>query len=170
MTLSRRLFLGGLSCGAALPGVATASNRLPHPQGEVLLTVLGAISAENAENRVVFDRAMLEALDWVEIETHTSFTDGLQSFAGPTLASVLDAVGADGNVLQATAVNDYTVEIPVAHARAHDVVLAMDMNGVPMRVRDKGPIWVVYPLSRTDAEKRPFDDQMIWQLVQIRVE
>lgn len=82
----------------------------------------------------------------------------------------MEAVGASGSVLTATAVNDYAIEIPISHADAHDVILAMDMNGKLMRVRDKGPIWVVYPLSEPDAEKKPFDNQMIWQLDRLSVQ
>jgi len=143
---------------------------LAMPEGRVLLTVSGAISESNSDGAAMFDREMMQSLDWQEIETYTSFTTGQQAFAGPTLSSLLEAVGASGSVLTATAVNDYAIEIPISHADAHDVILAMDMNGKPMRVRDKGPIWVVYPLSETDAEKKPFDNQMIWQLDRLSVQ
>lgn len=166
----RRLLIAMVLFGLSLPMQVMAMTGLPLPSGEVLLRVTGAISVTNAEQVAEFDREMLKALDWVEIETHTSFTEGPQRFAGPTLASLLEAVEARGTTLSASAINDYTVQIPLADARAHDVILAMDMNGVPMRVRDKGPIWIVYPLSEAAAETRPFDDEMIWQLVQIRVD
>ena len=127
------------------------------------------VGEANAEGAARFDAQMLRALDWREIETHTSFTKGPQRFAGPTLASLLEAVGADGATLTARAINDYTVKIPVAHADAHDVILAMEQNGKPMRIRDKGPIWVVYPLSADETVNKPFDREMIWQLDRIEV-
>ena len=174
MLLSRHFHFGLLSLSLSLSLLAglapVGASPLDTPSGPVLLRVTGDISATNAGEEAAFDRAMLEALDWVEVETHTSFTSGAQVFAGPTLASLLEAVGAQGTSLQASAVNDYTVHIPAAHAIAHDVILAMDMNGKRMRVRDKGPIWVVYPLSSAAAETRLFDEQMIWQLVRIRIE
>lgn len=148
---------------------ASAVFALDAPQGRAVLAVGGAISVTNSGDMAEFDRAMLQSLDWQEIETHTSFTEGPQTFAGPTLASLLDALGVSDGTLRATAVNDYAIEIPVAHAAAHNVLLAMDHNGKPMRVRDKGPIWVVYPLSPEDAAKQPFDNEMIWQLVRIDV-
>lgn len=168
MSKTRRWFLC-FTLLVMLPVLAVGSS-LPAPSGSVLLKVTGAIGTHNADEAAVFDRAMLEQLEWVEIETHTSFTTGPQTFSGPTLSSVLAAVGASGKVIRATAVNDYAVDIPVADADLHKVVLAMDMNGKPMRVRDRGPIWVVYPLSEEEAEKQPFDEQMIWQLVQMRIE
>lgn len=151
-----------VACGAALAAP------LPEPQGQVLLEVSGEIGATNGDS-ARFDLDMLRALDWREIETFTSFTSGPQRFAGPTLASLLQAVEAQGVRIHATAINDYFVEIPVVHAAQHDVLLAVEMNGKRMRVRDKGPIWVVYPLSEEAARAKPFDTEMIWQLTRISV-
>ncbi|MEP4196452.1 MAG: molybdopterin-dependent oxidoreductase [Aliishimia sp.] len=137
------------------------------PSGRIVLTVSGAIATQNGDGEAAFDRAMLESLDWREIETYTSFTKGKQTFAGPTLASLIEAVKASGDTVRATAINDYAVEFPVSDAAEHDVILAMDHNGRPMRVRDKGPIWIVYPLGEDASNQMTFDAQMIWQLDRI---
>ena len=132
----------------------------------VLLTVTGKVDG----GQVSFDREELRSLDWQEITTFTSFTEGQQTFAGPTLASVLRAVAARGERIHATAINDYTVSFPFADAEEHDVLLAMEHNGRPMRVRDKGPIWVVYPLSEDEAAAQKRDAEMIWQLDRLIVD
>lgn len=148
----------------------TLARALDKPQGGyTLLTVSGAITEQNADGTAEFDRAMLEGLDWRELETFTSFTEGPQQIAGPTLSSLLDAVGAEGSSLTAWAINDYSITIPIEHAAEHDVILAMELNGKRMRVRDKGPIWVVYPLNEEQAANRIFDGEMIWQLVRLRI-
>lgn len=167
MFTRRRFTLAGLASGMAIATAVTAD--IATPTGPVLLTVSGRIGQTNVGDTAQFDREMLESLDWREIETYTSFTTGPQRFAGPTLTSLLSAVDARGEALQATAINDYFVEIPLAHAAEHDVLLAMEMNGRPMRVRDKGPIWVVYPLSEDEAAAKPFDGQMIWQLDRVEI-
>ena len=166
----KHVFLTWVTSFLLMVSAAHAASELPEPTGTVLLRVSGAVERVNMADVAAFDRDMLEALDWVEVETYTSFTTGVQRFAGPTLASVLQAVGAHGASISATAINDYTVVIPREHADAHNVILAMDQNGRPMRVRDKGPIWVVYPLTESEAEKKPFDGEMIWQLVELRIE
>lgn len=140
------------------------------PEGRVLLTVSGSIGVHNGDGMAAFDRKMLMGLDWREVRTFTSFTEGEQVFAGPTLASLLEAVQANGATISATAINDYTVQFPVTDADAHSVLLAMDQNGRPMRVRDKGPIWVVYPLSEKEAAQQRFDSEMIWQLDRLLIE
>ena len=160
------LFRTTLALLVLLAGAAWA---LEPPRATPLLTVTGAIDATNSDGAAQFDRDMLQALDWRDITTYTSFTTGPQRFAGPTLSSLLKALGVHTGVLRASAVNDYTIEIPVSHALEHDVLLAMDHNGTPMRVRDKGPIWVVYPLTEREAAAKPFDGEMIWQLVRIEV-
>lgn len=142
---------------------------LPVPEGRVLLKVHGRVSNLNGSDAASFDYQMLRSLDWKEIETFTSFTQGPQIFEGPTLRSLLDAVGAKGSQLNATAINGYFVKIPVSHAYEHNVILAIKMNGRVMRIRDKGPIWVVYPLSEEEAVKDYFNNEMIWQLSQIEV-
>ncbi|MEP6018730.1 MAG: molybdopterin-dependent oxidoreductase [Paracoccaceae bacterium] len=134
--------------------------------GPVILTISGQIDGDV----VAFDREMLEALDWREIRTWTSFIEGEQVFAGPTLKSVLSAVGAKGTKIRAIAINDYAVDIPVEHAEMYDVLLALDHNGRTMRVRNKGPVWVIYPQTEAEASEHNFDAEMIWQLDRIAVE
>lgn len=160
MRIFTALFMSMASIFLSIGAVAAG---LPDLNGPVLLTITAADGTQ-----VEFDRARLEALEWRQIETHTSFTDGPQTFAGATLSSVLAQVDIREGTLEAQAVNGYTVLIPVAHAAAHDVLLAMDWNGRAMRVRTKGPIWVVYPLSAREAAGQPFDAEMIWQLTGLR--
>jgi hypothetical protein len=67
-------------------------------------------------------------------------------------------------VIEAVAINDYVAEIPVAHVAEHAVFLALDHNGEPMRVRDRGPAWIIYPSETVDAAQDRFDTLMVWQL------
>lgn len=145
-----------------LPGAARADG-----QGPVMLTVAGAIGADGAAR--AFDEAALRDVAWQAVTTHTSFTEGPQDFAGVPLAALLEAVGAEGATLRATALNDYSVEFPAELAAAHDVLLAIEHNGTRMSVRDKGPIWIVFPLSPEEASERLFDREMVWQLARIDV-
>ena len=159
-----------IMCVALFGAIASWAAELPKPEASVLLTITGQITHTNNGDSAEFDRAMLEALEWREVRTFTAHTEGEQTFAGPTLASVLDAVGATGQTLLARAINDYTTLIEASDATRHDVLLAMVQNGRPMRVRNKGPIWVVYPMTEEQAAKSEFDAQMIWQLVSMNVE
>lgn len=149
--------------------IGSAAAALDAPNERVMLTVDGHISTTNSGEQALFDRAMLANLDWRTIETYTSFTEGLNRFSGPTIASLLEAVGAQGAKLRAVAADDYAVTISIADAKKHGAILAMEHNGQQMGIRNKGPIWIVYPQSKAEAEAHTYYVQMIWQLVRIEV-
>jgi hypothetical protein len=141
-----------------LPAAAMARD-LGTPTGPVVLTVTDA-----AGGTWSLDRAMIEALGWQTITTVTLFTEGPQEFAGIPLSVLAEATGAEGTVIEAVAINDYTAQIPAGHMAEHDVFLALDLNGEPMRVRDRGPVWIIYPSDTVDAPSDRFDSLMVWQL------
>lgn len=143
------------------------TGELPPPRGPVILTVAGTIERTNVGGLAEFDLDMLLAMPQTQVRTDTFWTDGPQEFSGVPLADLLAHVGADGATLRATALNDYAIEIPVSDASDHGVLLALEHNGALMRVRDKGPIWVVYPNPDDVPEAR---NRMIWQLRRLDVE
>lgn len=173
MPLRRTLILlAALSAaGSALFGAAQATSSLPKAGQPVLLEVTGKIGITNEGATARFDREMLDALPQHRLETYTDWTEGLQVFEGPLLADVLERVGAYGTSLRATALNDYQVEIPRADSEKYPVLLALRQNGAPMSVRDKGPIWIVYPNSSPEAAiASPHNDKSIWQLRSLDVQ
>ncbi len=156
----------------ALPTLGKAGD-LPAPTGEVLLTISGTIEHANATSPegqpvALFDRAMLEAIPTHITKTKTAWTDGEVAFSGPKLADVLKLVGVESGVLIAQAINDYAIEIPVSDALDWDVILAMETDGVPLSVRTKGPLWVIYPWSdHPELRKDLYWGRSIWQLISI---
>jgi len=149
--------------------MTATAEQLPMPTGEVILTVSGAIGKTNTQAGAEFDLDLLKALEWEEVNTFASFTDGMQTFEGPRLSSLLDFVSASGTTIGASAINDYFLDIPVTHAENQGVILAVLHNGKAMTVRDKGPIWVIYPQSKDEAKLKRFDNEMIWQLISMEI-
>ena len=149
--------------------MTATAEQLPMPTGEVILTVSGAIGKTNTQAGAEFDLDLLKTLEWEEVKTFTSFTDGMQTFEGPRLSSLLDFVSASGTTIGASAINDYFVDIPVTHAENQGVILAVLHNGKAMTVRDKGPIWVIYPQSKDEVKLKKFDNEMIWQLISMEI-
>ena len=150
---------------------AFAIDPLPTPTGPVILTVTGNIEITNGERGAEFDREMLYALGLTEIETTTAWTDGPQLFEGVLLRSVLERVGASGTTITGTALNDYAASFPIEEADLYDVLLAAIMNGVEMQLRDRGPLWIVYPRDDHPALQEPqYNDRWVWQLREISVQ
>lgn len=155
------IFLGPLSVSASEIG---------QPSGMVVLTVKGAISATNADSAAQFDLAMLEALDSEEITTETPWYDSARTFNGPLISALLDEVGASGETLRVTAINDYSAEIPVSDVMSYPVILATRINGETMSIRDKGPAFVIYPFDRApELYDELYFGRSVWQVKSIEV-
>lgn len=159
-----------LAAGLWMAGPAALAAGLDQPEGEIILTVSGAIEATNDADTAVFDLAMLEQIDPVSFSTTTIWTDGVQEFSGASLAGLLETLGVEGGTLRATAINDYAVEIPVSDAIEGGPIVAYRTNGEEMSIRDKGPLWIVYPYdSSSDYQTEQVYSRSIWQLDRIEV-
>lgn len=154
---STMLALGCLGCGQ--------SWAMDAPKGKVVLSITGAIGRHNAADRADFDMAMLAALPQFSFTTQTPWYKAPKKFTGPLLRDVLSAAGATGKVLTAVAINDYRVEIPVEDAQKYPVVLARLMDDQPMPLRDKGPLFIIYPYdSSADLRNERYYGRSAWQL------
>ena len=151
-------------------GSAAVAQDIAMPQGDVVLTVSGDIDVTNADGTLIFDRETLAALGTETFETSTIWTDDLHVFEGVSLKTLIELIGAQDGMLLATAINDYTVEIPVSDAVEGGPIIAYMMDGEEMSVRDKGPLWVVYPYdSNADYRTEVVYSRSIWQLDRIEV-
>ncbi|WP_227751672.1 molybdopterin-dependent oxidoreductase [Tabrizicola oligotrophica] len=156
------LAIGGLLAGPV------AAEGLARPEGEVFLTVSGDLATTNAPEMALFDSALLASLGPVEIRTSTIWTEGVHSFTGIPLKALTDALGVVGGTLRMSAINDYMVEVPVSDAIDEGPILAYEMDGKPMSVRDKGPLWLIYPFdSNSDYRSEVYYSRSIWQLDRI---
>lgn len=112
----------------------------------------------------------LRAMGEREIHTTTIWSDGVQAFVGVSLDVLMDQVGVSEGTLEAAAVNDYAVEIPLSDARPDGPIVAYLRNGEEMSLRDKGPLWIVYPYdSGAQFRTEEIYSRSIWQLNRITV-
>lgn len=157
--------------GLSLAFAPRAAQALEQPTGKVILTLSGNITHTNRGDKAVFDRAMLEGLGLTEVRVTTPWTDGEQQFVGVLGRKILDAVGARGETITARAINDYQVKIPAADLRVYPVLLALKHNGKYMRVRDKGPIWIIYPRdTHPELDTDQITDRWVWQLSEMVIQ
>jgi hypothetical protein len=114
----------------------------------------------------------LAALPQTTVATETEFTDGVVEFRGPLVRDVLVHLGLDhAEELRFIAANDYFVDIPTGDFRDYDVILAMEADGKPLSRRDKGPIWLMYPISDHSELRDPlYLRRLIWQVVRIETQ
>lgn len=147
------------------------AGELSKPVGKVLLTVSGNIENTNEDGKAVFDIASLEKLGTVSFQTTSPWYNGRTTFTGISLQKLMDYVGAKGSVVKVTALNDYTTVIPLSDFKKYNVILALKINGDYMRIRDKGPLFIVYPYdSIPELNNQIFYSRSAWQVSSMKIE
>lgn len=151
------------------PKPANAMDSKPAAKAPVLLTISGALKAGPGKT-VQLDLAQLSALPQQQLHTQTPWYPAPRTFSGPLLQDVLNLAGAQGQTLEARAINDYKVNIPVSDAARFKPVLALQIDGKPIALRDKGPLFIVYPYD-SDPQLRSsvYYSRSIWQLKSLEV-
>jgi len=171
MRVGRRTTLaaGVLAAAGGFVGMA-ASSTLVRPSGPVILTVRGRVSITNGNGMADFDMPMLERMPQRTITTKTPWYESARKFTGPLLRDVLAASGAKGTTIRAIALNDYKAEIPFDDAQKIDVVMARLLDDRPMPVREKGPLFIIYPFDdRPELRSATFFSRCAWQLRTLEV-
>lgn len=126
--------------------------------------------ADAASAAAALDLAAIKGLGGVTFETSTPWTDGKVQFEAVPGDRILALLGSEGNVVRATALDDYAVEIPIEDFKSGKALIAYAMNGEPLPEDQFGPFWVVY---RYDTDTSLTDDahqaRSIWQLKSLAV-
>lgn len=162
----QRLTQAVIVCAALMfAGVAAAQSPQP-ASGKPILTVTGKIDGENVQ----FDRESLEAMGLVTVETKTPWYDHVVKFEGVPLEKLMEKVGAKGEKVVAIALNDYSSEIPIEDFAKYKTILALKRDGQYMPVRDKGPLFVIYPYdSQPELKSHKFYSRSVWQVTKLEV-
>ena len=136
---------------------------------KVVLTIKGA-----ARGKIFrFDLDALEKLGLIRYTSKNIWYDKPVTYEGVLGSKLLDFIGVPPGAtkMKMRALNDYVVKIPIEDFRRWPVMLALKLNGKYMSVREKGPIWVVYPNHlHPELDSRSYQGKWIWQLMEISFE
>jgi hypothetical protein len=157
--------------GAGLcSGTTVAGQAFGTPNGAVVLTLRGKLQRTNQADSAGFDMAMLEALPQHTFSTKTPWFKEPRKFTGPLLRDLLALVGAHGSTLRLGALNDYRIDVPADDARRFEVTLARLIDDRPITVREKGPLFMIYPFDSDPALRNAlYYSRSVWQLKTIDV-
>ena len=163
--LARRTILRNAVLVAGMLFMGAAAAQTP-ASNKPLLTITGKVTGEVVE----FDREKLEALGMVMIETNTPWYKGPVKFEGVPLDKLMQSVGAKGDKVVALALNDYSTEIPMEDFAKHKAILALKRDGEYMPVRDKGPLFIVYPYDQNqELRSQKYYSRSAWQVSRLIV-
>ncbi len=147
------IFFSGVLVGSA--GVAVA---------QTVLTL------ENPSEGIVIEMGMedLLAMPQVTVNTANDFVDDVSEFSGPLARDVVSMLGDDIKMARFYAINGYSIEIPVSDFRDYDVIFALSIDGKLFSLRDKGPVWLIYPMTdNPELQDRVYNDRLIWLLTRV---
>ncbi len=165
----KMLCSAGFGLVLLLPVAVTAEN-LPIPEGEIILTITGPMIDGNTPDGAIFDLALLETLGTASFATSTQWTEGVLEFKGVSLLRLLDAIGADPTALEVIAINEYQINVPASDAVDGGPILAWQQSGKLLSVREKGPLWLIYPYDKSEAYRTDeIYARSVWQVVKINL-
>ena len=155
--------------------------------GPVVLTVTGAIDNTNrgpfdpfsdvlfGTLQETFEKAYaltlddLAALPQKTVEIGYPNWPGPVTVSGPTLAAVLDLVGATGSEVLVQAVDGYAPSFKIAEVRAGTFVLATSQGGKPLALGGRGPVWLAFPAGSYEGQTADDDSGLAWAVFHIKI-
>ncbi|WP_068714159.1 oxidoreductase [Vibrio tritonius] len=147
-----------------LVGAATLFSTVSFAQEDTVLTVTGIPNTQQFSLEQLIQNAD------EEIVTATPWTDGQTKFKGISAQKLLELTGSMKSNLKVTALNNYWAVIPYSDIEKYNPVFAVERNGQEMSVRDKGPIWVIYPLSKyNQVNNELLHSRMVWQVNRVEL-
>jgi len=156
--LKKLVLLFSIALSMGMPRMAAAQN--------TVLTIVNTLDG----TEMALSEADLMAMPQATVNTENEFVDAMTAFEGPLGRDVLALAGESGETVVLTAVNDYAVEVPFEDFVNYEVVFAMSADGEVFSRRDKGPIWVVYPMSdHVELQDPVYNSRLIWQLVKVEI-
>jgi hypothetical protein len=164
--LDRRFLIAGFAAVLVCGGSAAAQTA---PDAQAPIVVVDGKTATGAP--MSFTLADLVAMGATMVVTHTPWHDGAPAFEGVLARTLMEKVGAKGDHVAIAALDNYTVSVPVADFEDHGVVFAYALNGKPMSVEDKGPLFLIYPFDAEPAlANETYYSRSIWQIARITIE
>ena len=139
------------------------------PTAGLTQTVLNVITPDTS---AAFSLEDLLAMPQTTVITKNDYVDSTTKFQGPLLSSILERLEIDRSAnLKMVALNNFASEAPASDAYEFNVILAVLRDGERMTVRDKGPIWVIYPMDdNPELQDEAYNGRLVWQLKEISVE
>lgn len=116
----------------------------------------------------LFTDKQLLAMPVRSITTSTSWTPQ-RKFEGISVADILERVGAKGETLTFYALNDYYIDVPLSDVKKYNMILAYRMDGEMLKLRNFGPLFLVYPRDAAGPELNSplYNSRFIWQVDRI---
>ena len=170
MKLNARLFVLAMMVG--LLAVSAIGKDIPVPEGDIALTVSGAIALTNGDGVFAMDDAMLRALPQVKYFVVDPWM-GDNTYGGVLLSTLLEYVGFPLGATQVVLVasDEKEFAIKIADALIYPILLVMDDADGALIAALGGPVKVAYPYDAYPGVEELYPpEQWAWYVIEVRVE
>jgi len=159
-SFARAMFLAAI---VATPAFAATTDATAPP-------VLEVTGGQVADQTISLSLQDLRDIAVQDIVTSTIWTEGVHEFSGVPLHALLQHLDVTGSTIQAVALNDYAVSIPLSDAQIGGPIVAFAIDGQPIPRREKGPLWIIYPFDQSpEFRTETIYSRSIWQLNRLNI-
>lgn len=103
----------------------------------------------------------------IRTKVHT-MGDAARSVKGVLARDLMKFSGPAAEIMSVVALDGYAIDVPVSDITAYDVIIATEIDGKPLSVRDKGPAWLIYPVSEhKELDDTIYESRSVWQIKSI---
>jgi hypothetical protein len=154
-----------ISEGKLKPG-----STVPVPADKTILTVTGKIGTTNSGSSIVMDLPTIESLRQIEYKANDPFEKKEFTFRGVLFSELLDLwqVDKSATVLKISALDDYSVELPIETVRKFPLMFALKKDGEYLPLATRGPARIIFPNEKFPFDSK-YDSQWAWQIKAIEV-
>lgn len=121
--------------------------------------------------RTLPHQEILSHLEESTFTTQLPWIDKPHTFSGIKVSTLLNYLDIDDAFsVSFIALNDYAATSKIDDLIQYEPIIAYKINGKTMKVRNKGPYWLVYNLDKyPELDNAEFHSQMVWQIDELMV-
>ena len=138
----------------------------------LIVSVFVAIHALSANIELITNNEKFEysvdqllEIQTKELVTLTPWTNSEPTFKGLSIAALFAEHNIQSGQIKFTALNDYSISVSVADLLKSEGFIAMYQDGEILKVRSKGPFWLIFPWSdRSELINARVSSWSTWQI------
>lgn len=152
--------------------MALVASMVPAPAlAEEALFTLSGTNSKGQAVEIPFTETLAQEIGVIELSTKVvSEGEAIRKVRGAEIDATLKKADLVGKILHVVALDGYAVDLPREDFTNYGAVFAMSIDGKKLTVRDKGPSWIIYPVSKNKELDDPvFEARSVWQLKTVTV-
>ncbi len=152
------------------PIIFTLLAAMPAMAADALFVLSGTNSKGEMVN-VAMTRPAADEFGLTEIQTKlVSQGEDLHKVKGIAIGGLIKKYDLVGGSLAIEALDGYSIDVPRSVIDSYPAIIGLEIDGRPISVRERGPAWLIYPVSSfKELDSPEFEARSVWQIKAIKV-